>query len=1341
VKDFVHQTLQQVQSQTPPQVLPQAPMAPPQAPPMTPPQVPPLTAPQAAPAPAVTPAQAPHPSPQQAPRQRPEPRTTESVPPSTAEEDSASWSHLEIGLLVLGILCVLAAIGAGVWWWRRRKKPGGKPAAPPARKAMESDRMLRVYRRFISMQPWRKRAAISDLPTVVVLGTAGSGKSRLIALDVDWRRQASQFMPSCTDDPLLQIYLGPEAVVHEVSAPLLEDGSKHALRALRRLWKASLGRRQALVVVTLDVRWLADTPPDEVRRVAHLLRGKINLVSETSQSSVETRLCVTHMDEMEGFLDFARELRGHGELLHFEVPKPGEEQFLDTNMRALEKYLASGLTSLPLESFERMERFYSRIHGPLAALSRFITALREGGRLSLPLSLSRVYFSSTSPEARAPDALSVKAEIAPARLQANYRRKHLVRCAALLIVGCLPVVAAYAHFHGLLRNAQSQIFRFDRTVKKFQEQGLAVEGPVLEQRGREAMDAMERLWRATRYWPPLRNSYTGDLAALRLDMSNIIRDYYLRPLLKQCQQQCQQCASMIPGCQPASTTPSLLTSSKREDKGNGMCQAQRLCRPERMLYLLALAHASRDDELGQFILSSLKAQHAQRWAWATSLGLKLPQIGSREDEENWVETLGLAEPVVGDYVVASDRAWSIPSPNAPGQWTRWPFQSLTLESHLTPWQGHFRRLRALVADRALRPEEWESLQEDRQYLQVLLAESRSYSSARLVVDLLNASETSVNEKSLAGVSHTLEALKWVHRNREMLEAVLRMEEEAYLGIQAVQKMSWAEFLTLSEGLFTASAGNARLRIDVLGEPFEFRPQEVSRLLLGKVIQHNEETPGGFFDTVRGGSVETTAMVPLTQQGRFVTEIKPLVDEFMLRLEGSRLSPEEATTRRQYVLQKMNQFANQYRLELFRAINKHPFQADNRLELYAKLEEISQPSSKLVDVLRDVSSRTDLGTLQGEYYESLRNSIAPFKPLTRLMTEDKDGNYPQLAPYLLLVSQLHAEATTGIRTGAAPTGKDKAAAAGAAQGAPEGSKAATGPQLPDLLSPLGRVALPMMLEEKDSYLSKVDEWLDQQGILGEFREPFRRPFVVAMNLGKQEIEKTVLEQWEQEWATHLEPLLERYPFSAAATEEVEPSELQILHPKQGAFWSFAHRVVAPLCSIQGTDWSFRGPLKHRFEAPPQMLEIISRMAELSSLLWTAEGKPQPLSVQVLPQPLPPSPVSDSFVTMSYLKCGKVTTFSFNQNPTWQDFPLSWWEPQPASIGLEFRRPASEERDYRAQEISRSFWSCFRLLEGASAKDGRQWTWTLMRKQGDSRQGVEVRFGVRGEPWVPFRRLSL
>ncbi len=1335
MKEVAHQMLQQVKSQAPQQVpppaLPQAP-TPTQVPVSAPPQAVPPQAP-AQPTPSAPPPSPAPPSTQAAPR-----RTTEAVPPPEPSEEAASWSTLEIGLVVLGVLLVVAAFGAGIWWWRKRRKRGVKVAPPP--KPMDSDRLLSIRRRFLRMQPWRKRAAIDDLPTVVVLGPSGSGKTRLIELDVDWRRQASQFMPSCPEDPLLQIYLGPEAVVHEVSALLLEDGSKHARRALSRLWKASFGRQQAMVVVALDARWLSDTPPDEVRRVAHLLRGKINLVSEAAQAPIETRLCMTHMDELEGFLDFARELRAHEEPLHFELPKPGEEQRLDASMRGLEKYLASGLTSLPLEAFERMESFYSHVHAPLSALTRFMAALREGGRLSQPLNLSRVYLSSPSPEARALGTFSVQAEVAPTRLRASYQRKHLLRCAAMLALGCVPVLAAYSHFHSLLLNAQEQISRFDRTVKRLQEQGLAVEGPVLEQRGREAMDAMERLWRATRYWPPLRNSFTGDLAALRLDMSNILRDYYLRPLLKQCQQQCEQCSSLVPGCQPASTASAFLAGNQLEARGDAMCQAQRLCRPERMLYLLALVHASRDDELGRFILGSLSAQHAQRWAWATSLGLHLPHIGSREDE-GWVETLGLAEPVVGDYVVASDQAWSTLTPNEPGQWTRWPFQWLTVESHLAPWQGHFKRLRVLLDDEELRAEEWESLKQERQYLQRLLTESRSYASARLVVDLLNASETGISEKVLGGISNTLEALQWVQRNREMLESVLRMEEEAYTGIQAVQKMSWAELLTLSDGLFSPSAGDARLRIDVLGQPFEFRPQEESHRLLRKVIRRYER--GGFFESSGGqGGRQGSAVVPLSKRGQFATEIKPLVDEFILRMEGSRLSPEQAAERKQYVLARMDQFAQQYRIGIFNTVHGQRFEATSRAELRAQLKALSQPSSSLVDMLRAVSNRADLGTLEGEYYESLRNSVAPFKPMLRLMAEDKDGSYPQLAAYLLLVSQLHTELTTGARAGGAAAPGSEAAATGAPAEASEGVKVDTAPRLVDLLSPLGRVALSMLLEDKDSYLRKVDEWLDQQGILGEFREPFRQPFLVTISLGQEEIEKVLVEQWEQEWERTLRPLLARYPFTSEATQEVEPSELGVLHRKQGAFWKFVERVVAPLCTVQGTSWSLRGPLKHRLLVPPQMLETLSRLSELSSLLWNAEGKPQPLSLQVLPQPLPLSPVSGSFVTMSYLKCGKTTTFSFNQNPTWQDFPLNWWEPQPASIGLEFREPESEERDYRAQEVSRSFWSCFRLLEAASAKEGRQWTWTLLRGRGSSqKQGVEIRFGVRGEPWVPFRRLSL
>jgi len=151
-------------------------------------------------------------------------------------------------------------------------------------KAMESDRMLAHLPALPEHAAMAQARCHQRSATVVVLGAAGSGKSRLIELDVDWRARPASSCPAWHGRSPASDLPGTRAVVHEVSTPLLEDGSKHALRALRRLWRASFGQRQALVVVTLDVAGLR-TPTDEVRRVAHLLRGKINLVSETCQSA------------------------------------------------------------------------------------------------------------------------------------------------------------------------------------------------------------------------------------------------------------------------------------------------------------------------------------------------------------------------------------------------------------------------------------------------------------------------------------------------------------------------------------------------------------------------------------------------------------------------------------------------------------------------------------------------------------------------------------------------------------------------------------------------------------------------------------------------------------------------------------------------------------------------------------------------------------------------------------------------------------------------------------------------------------------------------------------------
>ena len=101
---------------------------------------------------------------------------------------------------------------------------------------------------------------------VYLRGPAGSGKTELIGLDVDWQRQARQFLPSYTADALLQVYLGPDCVVQEVSAPLLEDETLAAPDAERvRAAAAELvGRIDAGFLARLVVE--AAVPPHLLSR-------------------------------------------------------------------------------------------------------------------------------------------------------------------------------------------------------------------------------------------------------------------------------------------------------------------------------------------------------------------------------------------------------------------------------------------------------------------------------------------------------------------------------------------------------------------------------------------------------------------------------------------------------------------------------------------------------------------------------------------------------------------------------------------------------------------------------------------------------------------------------------------------------------------------------------------------------------------------------------------------------------------------------------------------------------------------------------------------------------------
>jgi type VI secretion system protein ImpL len=867
------------------------------------------------------------------------------------------------------------------------------------------------------------------------------------------------------------------------------------------------------------------------------------------------------------------------------------------------------------------------------------------------------------------------------------------------------MLAAYAHFSWRLSQAQERVGRFEDTVQRMRDQGQEVSGSVVQDQVLAAGQAMDTMWRATSYWPLLPYSFSEARENLRQRLTRGIREAHLRPALERCHQQPET------------------------------------CRPEQVVFMLAALHASREEPLGQFVLSSLRNRRAWSFVGQQQEGAATTEAASLESKRSWLTAVNLVESLVGDYVVISDKPWQAPTtPEA--AWARWPFpEPFTLEGQLAPWQAHFKRLQEFLLAQSVEPwplerlnAELEAMQEERLRLQAWLDDSAIFVTLPRALDLLKASEARVDTSRFKGLTSTLQAVEWMNKNREVLTAVLRMEEEVYAGLKAAQKMSVAELLVRDEVWQPGAATKGPFQVTVTQGPLEFNPRDSSRELHQAILRHYERTGRLPFGSAR--SPEETASgystVSVSEERlTFDTRIRPLVDEFTQRLKNAELPMEEASQRQEHVRRKVDQFALRYRQRLFQRANSYHFNAPTPARLSEEMSRLTQPSSELVDMLRDVAKGATLEPIDGPYYESLRNAVAPFKPIVQVMKPDESGNYALLNPYRALVAQLSDELNAVSRGGARP------APAESALPGKEGSGAA---RLTEMLTPLGRIAFSMMLEEEGSYLRKVDAWLDQQGIIGELRQPFRQPFLAVRELGQQEVERTLQQQWDGTWERMLRPLMDRYPFNPHATQEVEPGDLEILRRRDGALWAFVERVITPVCEERGTEWVVRGALRERLTLPENLLPTLSRLSRLSRTLWDAEGRPRPLMLQVMPLPLPTGPTPGSFFTLGSLKCGKTAAFAYNQSPTWQSFPLDWWDQQTASLVLELRSPEQQSIQYGSRERTHSAWSCFRLLEESLPTGDQQRLWRLRGRDAENTQyALELRFGVKGEPWTPFREV--
>jgi hypothetical protein len=380
-----------------------------------------------------------------------------------AVEGWLKWEYWPYYALVLFLM---VAVGLFLLWWLRRRGGGKVPLSKSALKAMRptekrlpSHTLLKVWRRFLQNLPRHVRRSLPAFQPFVIVGESGCGKSSLIDLYSDWKGQANQYHPSQVADPYLQIYLGSRALILELPASLLNDSDTHTEKALIRLWKAVFRRRDPIVVLVLNGAALSTGLPEDLRRQAQMIRGKINSLARVRSKPIQVYLVLTHMDGVEGYQAFSRFLVREGIPLTIGFETLDAPQGMENVLEPYEGLLSRALTHSSPEELLETVSFFRNTPELLGVLDAFVHVLCHAEPLSPTPSVTRLYLTSNEDSVERVDlsnpfAATVHVEEVTAPPE---HRRHRLAAAILLACGLAYLGGGYLYEQRLLTDVDRRL--------------------------------------------------------------------------------------------------------------------------------------------------------------------------------------------------------------------------------------------------------------------------------------------------------------------------------------------------------------------------------------------------------------------------------------------------------------------------------------------------------------------------------------------------------------------------------------------------------------------------------------------------------------------------------------------------------------------------------------------------------------------------------------------------------------------------------------------------------------------------------------------------------------------
>lgn len=1170
---------------------------------------------------------------------------------------SLSW----LDWLALVVILVLLGSLAFIVWRRKYAKSDSKPAITvPEKPLLKSNSLLKVWQNFVNAIPWHTRSAALDVPLSLVIGEAGCGKTAIIDQYTDWLGQYFRFHPSATDDPLLQIYLGAKALALEFSSSLIYDTSPATYHALQKLWKHLPTNPQAILVI--DVATLLEPQPDRLRQSGQALFGKLEVFGELEGEPLPLILALTHMEKVQGFMEFCVFLEEAGIPLQIDFPEKDGVTRLSSCLKRFEQYLSRALVMRPAQDYLKIVNFLSEAPHLLDVLGEF---LRLAGMeqsscppiVRLCLLSEQIHSFGCHPFAAQPSTV----EQSPFTLNA-----HAKAALALLLVGTVYLVGGYNYQKGLLTEIQEKI----ELVHTTSIDGYAEKVSPLFLDFSLNLHKNALLSFMPNYFPHI-DHYS------KLLLIRAIREYYLLPILRQVQ-----------------------------FEENATFKTNRM---------LGLLYATPNNGMGDIILKHMRANPTDSTFKYRQLINDYVSNNSHTDELD---------------AVLNGISYAKPKPY--------------IEDH-TVWLVLFRNFQQILKSPFIQDVEFTKLQQQTVQFLGILNQLDYYTDQAEVVQWLKQNtnlrldlQTEYNSQS--------------QLQQEGISKLLTFVNNLVLGNTSICPSTTSLNQCIAQVQVVAAAKINTTPNDMAfvldGEYFSFTTRQwtdlltrsrVVMMLRNIMASHRNYDGWVFFDSpsvypdlqMNAGNDGTTLFAGKARiDGRltsdaFDQQVKPAIMALSDIVDKLPIDADEKKRFNNFVLTNLRTYSDNYVSAYLNYFRQFQVRMDSVWALNYVLDELQQPSSPLLDTLVQIKNNTALNLPTSPYFQAFAQKLTAFRFVQRLM-EEKNGVYPEFQKYQIIMSQMQNDLNS--RDPYVPKKSDDAGSLKAA------------------LTPMGRTAWAMLLNEDSSYAKLVKSWLQNAGMLDYWQQPFLAPVQKVSELGTVEIKQTIDGIWSDIWNSNVQPLFVKFPFQldAGRDKELAVDELiKTFQPKNGVFWVTFEQYLAPLCSLNNGVWVKRQELSDTLSLPSNYLKRLNAVQQLTANLWDDQGNQKALQLSIKPSLLPTfdsKQIPDApLVSLTYLRNGGVSVLGFNQQAAWQKLALEWWTAQPAEAGMEFRKDEDPDRVYADVTVSDSPWNFFRLLQQAQATNNTRYQWPLAHPK-FPQQKLNVEFIFQNNPWAVFTNLS-